>query len=1342
LNALPQPPFSDFQPPREVQTQSLSQHRALWKRILLWVGAGICVLVLIVVVAAYGLLHSSKFHAYLLRTTQAKATQTLGSEVRFRDFAFHWSGLGPSIELYDIVIQGAAPYADPPLVQADRLRVQVTISSLWHRNWYVNDIEIERPIVRMFVDQQGQTNLPHTSNKKSSNSNVDIFQLGVRHLSLQQGEVYYNDQKSDLAADVHDLAFQVGLGVLEKKYSGTLSYRDGHIKWQGNNPIEHDFDARFSLTPAQFVLEYAKLTSGHSQLTIQATARDYSQPKLNAAYSASIDTGEFRRILRNNSLPGGIVLLSGVLDYQNSPNRPFLISTALHGEAHSAGLTISQGARSLRVGDVAANYSLIAGDARVSGIRGQVLGGALAGELNVRDIAGAADATLTASIKHVSARALQDFSQPASRSHALLNGTMTASINASWRKALAKLMANAQVEIAAGMQPANGQNNILVTGELRTRYDGTHRTLAVLGQSYICTPQTSVSFDGTLGNRSSLQVRLQSGELHEFEEIASAFRSADAAPLGLHGQGSVIATINGSTQKPQVRGQLSAFNMRLRNTSWKSLRLQFAASPSSVTLDQGELLPASRGKITFGLNTGLQQWSFALSSSFRVQLQASNLDAHEIAQVAGTSTQVSGNLNANVEAHGTQQAPVGQGTVQLSKATIANEPIKSVKAGFQADGKTITAQARVDLTAGSTVVDVHYEPDRKTYEATVRSAGIKLEEIENIKNRNMPVAGTLTIDASGRGTLDDPGLQATIQIPQLVIRNQAINNIKLTAGIMNRVAKFSLDSEAMGTRAGAQGTIQLNGDYPTDISLNTQPVALQPVLAMYAPSQAANLSGQTEIHATLRGPLKRKEQIEAHVEIPQLSLNYKDSIKLAATAPIRADYVRGTLDVKRSVIRGTGTDLTFQANVPSAKDAPVSILLQGSVDLQLAQLLSPDITSAGQLRFDIDSTGRRSDPTVQGQVRIVNASLTQAGIPLGLRNGNGLLTLTRDRLNITEFKGQVGGGNVTASGGVLYRPNLRFDLAMKAEGVRALYEQSIRATVDSDLALSGQYDNALLRGQVNVEQLSFTSTFDLMSFASAFGGGEATPPPTGGFSENLRLDVAVETPGGLNLSSRDLSLAGSADLHVRGTASEPVLLGRINVSDGDLIFYGNRYLVQGGTVDFRNPSRTEPVMDMSATTTIQQYDIQMHFWGPADHLHTNYSSDPSLPPSDIINLIAFGKTSEAAAANPTPPGSLGAQSLIASQVSGQVTSRIEKLAGISQLSVDPVLGSSQQSPGARVAIQQRVTGKIFVTFATDVTATQQQVIQVEYQVNRRMSLKAVRDQNGGFSLQTSFRKEW
>ena len=364
------------------------------------------------------------------------------------------------------------------------------------------------------------------------------------------------------------------------------------------------------------------------------------------------------------------------------------------------------------------------------------------------------------------------------------------------------------------------------------------------------------------------------------------------------------------------------------------------------------------------------------------------------------------------------------------------------------------------------------------------------------------------------------------------------------------------------------------------------------------------------------------------------------------------------------------------------------------------------------------------------------------GTPLGLRDGNGVITLNGNRLDVTGFQGKVGGGTVSAQGGVVYRPDLQFDLAMKAEGVRVLYQQSIRATLNSTLALTGHYGSALLRGQVGVEQLSLTSNTDLMEIAGNLDGGAPAPPPTGGgFADNLRLQIAVQTPSGVNLSSRDLSVAGSANLQVRGTAEQPVMVGRINLTDGDLIFSGNRYLVQSGTIDFRNSLRTEAVVNLAVNTTINQYNLQLHLWGPTDHLHTNYSSDPALPPADIINLIAFGKTAEAAAANPTP-GTFGAQSLIASQVQPGRRAVLKSWRASRNSRSIPCWGGGQQSPGARIAIKQRVTSKIFVTYATDVTSTQQQAIEVEYQLNRRVSLNAVRNQNGGFSFETSIRKEW
>jgi translocation and assembly module TamB len=283
----------------------------------------------------------------------------------------------------------------------------------------------------------------------------------------------------------------------------------------------------------------------------------------------------------------------------------------------------------------------------------------------------------------------------------------------------------------------------------------------------------------------------------------------------------------------------------------------------------------------------------------------------------------------------------------------------------------------------------------------------------------------------------------------------------------------------------------------------------------------------------------------------------------------------------------------------------------------------------------------------------------------------------------------------------------------------------------------------MLRGQVNLDQLSFSPDFDLSSITALGGGVEE--PPSRGFANNLQLNVALRSTQNVNLVSRTLSANGSANLRLTGTASQPVLLGRINLTSGDLVFQGNRYVLQGGVVDFINPSRTEPNINASVTTTIQQYNIGMRFEGPIEQLHTSYSSDPALPPADIINLIAFGKTQEAtAAANAGSSSSLSPEQSIASAVSGQVTSRVEKIAGISHLSVDPTLGNSQQGTGAgaTVTVQQRVTSKIFVTFSTDVTSTQRQVIQLEYQATPKVSLSGTRDQNGGFGFDTRITREW
>jgi translocation and assembly module TamB len=168
------------------------------------------------------------------------------------------------------------------------------------------------------------------------------------------------------------------------------------------------------------------------------------------------------------------------------------------------------------------------------------------------------------------------------------------------------------------------------------------------------------------------------------------------------------------------------------------------------------------------------------------------------------------------------------------------------------------------------------------------------------------------------------------------------------------------------------------------------------------------------------------------------------------------------------------------------------------------------------------------------------------------------------------------------------------------------------------------------------------------------------------------------------------------------------------------------------------------VVNVTLSTTIQQYNINLRFNGPMAQLHTDYSSDPALPSADIINLLAFGQTTEANSANPSTPANQEAESLVASQVSSQVTNRLSKVAGISQLSISPVLSgtSNQGPPGANITIQQRVTGNLFVTFSSNVASTQSQIIQGQYQISPRLAVSATRDQNGGFAVDGLIKKSW
>jgi translocation and assembly module TamB len=1305
------------------------------------------------------LVNSSRGHAYLIGQIQKQVQESLGVGVHLQNLDLHLATL--SVDLYGLTIDGAGSHPNPPLLQVQHAEAGVRIVSVFGREWYFDSIRIDNPVAQIFVDKNGVSNLP--TFKSSNSSNTTVFDLGIRHAVLANGAVFYNNRPSAIALDLRDVQLNTKFNSILQKYSGMLAYSDGHLNYAGTQPPPHSLSVQFDATPTSFHLSPAKLQCGNSQLILTATLDNYRVPVVQGQYNATVDGQQLANLLRNPSIPAGQVSVSGSVQYRQAANRTLLQSLVVNGDLASRQLVSKTPVLRAEVSNIAAHYSLANGDATLRDFRASLLGGEVTAHGTMKNIGGDSHSSVDANLQGISLADTRRMLGPAASADAVaVSGTLTATATAAWGKTFDDLTARTDATLNANVasariltnprgsqtaqqsgSPSPAAGPVPVQGVLNATNTGNTTQLA-RDNSYCRKPKITLTMHGSVSKKSSRALQLQANDLHEAEAIAGIFRTTAPGqplqPLGLAGTASFNGVVRGSTSAPHLTGQLAGQNLQFQGSSWKLLRTQVDASPSQFSLEHAELDPASKGRVTFSATAQLRKWSFSNSNSIQVQLSASQIDVGEFAKLSDQRVPVAGTLSANMAIRGSVLNPVGNGNVTLTKATAYGEPISSVKITFNGSGDRAQADLSVSAPAGAIQAKLTVQPQQKTYSAELTSSGIHLDKLEAVKASNTDATGVVTINARGQGSFDNPQLDATIQIPTLVVQQQTISAIHLQMNVANHLATAQITSSAVNTSIRADVKVALSGDYLADATLDTQGVPLGPLLAAYAPDEAANITSQTEVHAKLHGPLKNKEQLKAHVIIPVLRLDYGNTVQLAATAPIHVDYKDGTINVQRSAIRGTDTDLQFQGMIPTTGNAPMSLLLSGTVDLHLAELLNPDVHSSGQIKFNVNSYGGAGN--FGGTIDVVDASMSSADLPTGLQHLNGSFALTRDRINISQLKGNMGGGTLTAQGGITLRPAIQFDLGAAARDVRMLYPQEMRESIDANLSLTGSSHNAVLGGSVNLADISFTSAFDLNNFINQFTGGVAAPPSQG-FSQNIALNVAVHSSNNVNLVSRTLSVGGSANLQVRGTIAEPVILGRANLTGGDIILNGNRFVLNGGTVQFVNPSETQPVVNLTMTTSIQQYNISLRFEGPIDQLRTQYSSDPSLPSADIIHLLAFGQTTEASATNATPANQ-AAESLVASQVSSQVTSRVSKIAGISQLSINPVLAGSnaQGPPGANITIQQRVTGNLFVTFSTNVASTQGQTIQGQYQVSPRVAVSATRDPNGGFAVDTLIKKSW
>ena len=1297
-----------------------------WKGIIGWTFVVIGALVLIVVVGGYFYLQTNSFRSFAMRTIVEQVDEATGGQTQIQGFDFNVSTL--TAHLYGIVVHGKESASEPPLLRVSSLTVRLKIQSVLHHEVTLRELLIDHPVAYVQVNGKGETNLPQAPPSKSS-SHTNVFDLAVGHVGLTNGEVNYKDKKMVLDADLHDFRTDITFDSVATRYVGSISYDNGHLRYGEHAPLPHSLAVKFNATPSAFALESAALKIASSTATLHADVTNYSSPTVSGSYDVRLHTQDFAA-MSPSARPAGDVLLTGELHYTDDKSRPALRNASLAGQVASEAITAVSSGRRIELRKLHGKYQLANGSFRANGLVADLLGGQINTDVEMRDLDTTPTSRVRATLHGISLRDTQRIAQQAELNRVSLVGNLDGTVNASWSGSISNLRAHSDVFIrASGKSNASSARDIPVNGAIHADYDGPKSTL-VLHQTTLRIPSASLTADGEVSKRSQLQIQATASDLHQLAALAASFSSKQTAPQAVSGSATLNATVQGSMQAPQISGRLNAQNLNVEGSEWRTAAFSLQADPSHIAISNGTLVAARQGRASFGANARLRHWSYAPSDPIQANLSVTQMPVADLQRLANAHYPVSGDLSGNISVSGSQLDPRGSGSLNIANARAYDEPVQKLALNFRAEKGSIASTLNVVTIAGAATTNLTFTPKTKAYKLNLDAPGIVLQKLHAVQAKNLAINGTLNISAKGEGTLDNPQLNASVQLPHLAIKDKAISGVKAELRMANKQADLSLDSQLVEASVRARGHINLTGDYETEASFDTSAVPLDALMAAYA-TVPQGFKGQTEIHATVKGPLKDKTRLEAHLTIPTLSASYQ-ALQIGAVKPIRADYSHSVVTLQPAEIRGTGTSLKIQGSVPLAGNSVPNLTAQGSIDAQILRMANPDLQSSGTVALDVRASGSAKAPQVHGQARLQNISVSTATAPIGVQNLNGALDISNDRVQISNVNANVGGGKLTAAGSIAYRPSLQFNVSLQGKSVRLRYPDGLRTVLDSNLAWSGNLQGSNLNGRVLIGSLSFTPDFDLASFGDQFSTNAATPAEPG-FADTIGLQIAVQSKGTLSANTSQLSIEGDADLRVGGTAANPVITGRTDLNSGELFYRNVRYELQRGVITFDNPNQTRPVLNVSVSTVVEQYNLTINMRGPFETLTVAYSSDPPLATADVINLIARGKTTSESAAS-----SQSTDSMVASQAVSQVSGGIQKLAGISSLQIDPQFTSNSQNPSARIALQQRVTKNFLFTFSTDVTQPGSEAVQGDYQINKRWSVSVSRDQLGGVSIDGRF----
>jgi autotransporter translocation and assembly factor TamB len=627
-----------------------------------------------------------------------------------------------------------------------------------------------------------------------------------------------------------------------------------------------------------------------------------------------------------------------------------------------------------------------------------------------------------------------------------------------------------------------------------------------------------------------------------------------------------------------------------------------------------------------------------------------------------------------------------------------------------------------------------------TYSADIESRGVKLADVDHLAG--VPVDGRFDLEIEASGSFPHPKVSASVEMEDLYYNQSSLGG--LTAELQIDGGVLLCRSQFADDRAGLTARLALSRPFGWSVQATVNSDALDPFLVIGKKDLLGSVRMIAEGNLSARGNGADFTTLSGTASFRRLGLvvgDYRIDNDGEAAVTVQA----GRLNVTALNFKGPGTKIAVTGGARLLKDMDFSFT--GAAHLSLLRILYREIEHGdGTAEVKLTVKDEWKNPDVAGELLVKNGEIKIKDIPQKFSALTGKITFDRSRIVVDSLAGEVGGGTLSSSGWVQLAGLALRDFSLKAsfDNVTVRYPEGLTSTLSGDLYYDGDASEQSLTGEVAIKRARYEKRVEWKSMLVDIGKGLYQKKKTEvAWIGDTQINIRFHGKDSILLQNNLAKIPLDVDMFLRGTVNQPQLLGRVEARKGLVYFRKNEFKILHASADFVDPNRMNPVLDIQAEIQVRDYRIRLAVSGTADRAVVTLLSDPSLPDSDILTLLALGKTGTELKGKESGVGMSEAASFATGQFQDMFESRARSLTGLDRFQVDPYVSKSDTSVPRVTVGKELVQDKLYVTYSSNVgSTTPEQIFRIEYVLNKHFSLVGERNELGNTGADIKYRFEF